>query len=232
MSHHCAGPAELARLAALPADDAQRLEAAACPRCDSLLRAQAAFLAGDPSIPADEADRARAALAARLAELAAPTAKPAPARRLRPSPVAALPARRSRPAVPRWAWGAGLAATVALAILLGAPDGLRPVRPSGVLRGGAGATALDLPVAIDVDQGTGQVRLAWPAVAGATRYEVELYTSDLDTIGAFTATGEPSVLVDGAAFGKDGPAGALCRIRAYRAEGAAGASRLAPLPGR
>ncbi len=229
MSHQCAGSAELARLAALPADDAERLEAAACPRCDSLLRAQAAFLAGDPSIPADEADRARAALAARLAELAA---KPAPARRLRPSPVAVLPVRRVRPAVPRWAWGAGLAATVALAILLGAPDGLRPVRPSGVLRGGAGATALDLPVAIDVDQGTGQVRLAWPAVAGATRYEVELYTSDLDTIGAFTATGEPSVLVDGAAFGKAGPAGALCRIRAYRAEGAAGASRLAPLPGR
>ena len=73
------------------------------------------------------------------------------------------------------------------------------------------------------------MRLAWPAVAGAQRYEVELYSAALDTIGTFAAAADLSVTVDRSAFGPAGPAGALCRVRVFDAGGAAHLSRLAPL---
>lgn len=222
MSHRCAQPIELAALVALRADDPRRLEAMACPRCDSLLRAMDTFLEGDASVPPGELAQAKDALASALAAQHVRT----PGLRGRRAD------QSSRHILPRWGWGLGLAAAVAMVVFLVAPDQLRPVRASGTLRGGATAPALDLPLAWAEADDSGQLRLTWPAVAGASRYEIELYSAALDTIGAFTAAAGPSLAIDPAAFGPDGPAGALCRIRAYGAEGPAGASRLVPLPAR
>jgi hypothetical protein len=222
MSHRCTQPIELAALVALRADDPRRLEAMACPRCDSLLRAMDTFLEGDASVPPEELAQAKDALASALAAQHVR----APGQRVRRTE------RADRHNLPRWGWGLGLAAAVAMVVYLGAPDQLRPARPSGTLRGGATAPALDLPLSWASADDTGQLRLTWPAVTGATRYEVELYSAALDTIGAFTSVAGPSLTIDTAAFGPDGPAGALCRIRAYGAAGPAGASRLVPLPAR
>ena len=63
MEHRCLEPADLAALLDAPPDDPRRAQAAACPRCDSLLRAAAAFLAGDDTLPADERARAERQLA-------------------------------------------------------------------------------------------------------------------------------------------------------------------------
>lgn len=228
MSHRCCEPGELAALVALPADDPRRLEAAGCPRCDSLLRAMDTFLEGDRSIPADEMTRAQLAMAATVAAQAARVADRRGHRQVR----RAAGSRGDRRALPRWGWGLGLAAAVALVVVLGAPGVLRPTGPSGVLRGGAGPRVLDLAVSWAPADGAGQVRLAWPEVPGAVRYDVELYSAALDTLGAYTTAGGPSVLVDAADFGPNGPAGVLCRIRAVGTAGPVGSSRLAPLPAR
>ena len=91
------------------------------------------------------------------------------------------------------------------------------------------APALKVPVHWATAPDDAHVRLAWPAVEGAQRYEVELYSAALDTIGTFVAASDPSVTVARSAFGPAGPAGALCRVRVIDAGGSARISRLAPL---
>lgn len=216
MEHRCLEPSELAALLDVPPDDPRRATVAACPRCDSLLRAGAAFLAGDESLPSAELARAEQVLAGALAgRLASTGGAAAPTSAAGGSPRASL----ARGRVPRragWGWGLGLAAVLAGTMFMVTREPGVPAGPSGVLRGGAPApgvaAALTITAAAPAPDGT--VRLTWPAVAGAGSYQVELYTAGLDTV-AVLAADEPALTIAADLAGRPGAAApALCRVRA------------------
>lgn len=237
MNHRCAEPMELAALYGLPDDDPRRREAAACPRCDSLLRAMAAFSAGNPDLPADEClaaeTRLAGALAAALAEAPRPVARDADVRQ---GPAAS---RRTdgRDRLRRsWTWGLGLAAAAAGVMLVVSREPMAPAGPSGVLRGGAPAEHVEpvLPVTASTGPGPDRISLSWPAVDGAESYRLELFNSELDTLAVFEALTSPEVTVDASLLTGPGKAGAdaadiLCRVRVQRAGGQAAAAPLTVL---
>jgi len=190
MTHRCLDLESLAALAALPADDPRRLEAAACPRCDSLMAAATAFLAGDETIPEAELADAERRLAA---------AVPSFTRR-------APDARRSR--LQRLGAVVAAVAAVVVAVLVLVPSG--PPTPSGTVRGGGHVSGLPElgPVTVSaVSPESATHRLDWPAVAAADSYAVVLFAADLDTIATVGVPSGPPVAVDD-------PAAAFARVRA------------------
>lgn len=215
MSHRCFATEDLAAVAALPPADPRRREAEACPRCAGLLAAVTVFLAGDPQLPAAELAQAE--------------------RRL-----AAVRAPRPRAAVSRWRLGAGLAlataAAVATVVLLPphAPDA---GGPSGTVRGG-GQVSGPAPIAEVAVTDTlgpglppGSLRLDWPPVAGAHRYEIVVIGADLDTLGTLGPwPGPPGVVAAGLL--EAAPDGAFARVRALVGGAAVAESRLVPLAAR
>jgi hypothetical protein len=234
MDHRCVEPMELAALLALPTDDPRRLEAAGCPRCDSLLRELAAFLDGDAALPELEKIRAERHLAGVLAgAMAVPTGRAAGA-------VSSVSGRRSLGRSRRgrgWGWGPGLAAATAAGVLfILVREPLAPTGPSGVLRGGSrtASEAGELTVTVTAGRSDGTVLLTWPAVAGADRYLVELFSAELDTLALYGPLSEPALEVDAARLRHDGAgpgaaAGVLCRVRALGRDGGLAVSRLAGL---
>jgi len=233
MNHRCLEPMELAALLALPTDDPRRREAAACPRCDSLLLEMTAFLEGDEGPPDAGRAHAERRLAAVLAGAMAARSEPSTGAAM--SAVRAPTAHRSRRGR-GWGWGLGLAASAAVVTFLVAREPLAPAGPSGVLRGGAPAASVAAVLNVTVTAGDreGQWRLSWPAVAGADRYLVELFSADLDTLAVYGPLPEPEVAVEAALLWNDGdgrqvPAGVLCRVRALGAAGQVAVSRLAGL---
>ncbi len=221
MEHRCLELAELAALLDVPPDDPRRASVAACPRCDSLLRAGAAFLAGDDALSAGERARAEQVLAATLAARlgAEDSGVPAGERPAGSARTARARVRSRRRA--GWGWGLGLAAVLAGTMILTVRDPGFPAGPTGVLRGGtstAGAEA-GLLVTVAGPAADGTVRLTWPAVAGAVAYRIELYTAALDTVAVLVSSG-PSVSVGADLAARQGEgAPVLCRIRASGPDG-------------
>jgi len=215
VSHRCLEPNELVALLELPAADERRRAAAACPRCDALLRSALAFLAGDDTIPAAERAAAESRLAAATATL---TGARTTVRRTRRRPAPARPALGAR----QWGWTAGLAAAAALVVLLTGIEPPGDVAPSGRLRGGSQpATA---PLALVFTPAAGDsLTVTWLPVAGAKGYRLELYTADLDTLAIIDGLrGSPARV----------PAGALCRVRASAGSRELAASGLEAAPAR
>lgn len=208
MSHRCCDGNELAALGALPPDDPRRREAAACPRCGSLLAALDTFLAGDDGLPADEVQRA----GARLSEFV--TGQLAPAARKRSGGTAGRLAPWQR-----WGAGAALAAAAVLVLTLVVDVPLGPNGPSGTVRGGGAIPAVIDGVSIAERSGarTG-FDLRWPRVDGAEQYEIIVFSAALDTLAVLGPFDQPAAEVpDGLLAAGDG---AFCRVRAL-AEGAA-----------
>lgn len=226
MSHRCFATEDLAAVAVLPPADPRRREAEACPRCAGLLAAVTAFLAGDPQLPAAEREQAERRLAAAsAARIGAP---------------AGGSARWPRAAAPRWRLGTGLAlataAGVAMVALL-SPDAPVPGGPSGTVRGGGQvggpAPIAEVAVADTLGPGlpAGSLRLTWPPVAGADRYEIVVIGADLDTLGTLGPwPGPPGVVAAGLL--EAAPDGAFARVRALAGGAAVAESRLVPLPAR
>ena len=234
MNHRCAEPMELAALYGLPDDDPRRRDAAACPRCDSLLRAMAAFSEGNPDLPAGERLAAEKHLAGALAAVVVGAPQPgvggADVRRGRAAPGRTDVRDRRRHS---WTWGLGLAAAAAGVMLVVSREPMAPAGPSGVLRGGtpAESAAPVLPVTASSGPGPDRFSLSWPAVAGAESYRLELFTSELDTVAVFEALISPEVTVAASLLagpGQGGTAAAdiLCRVRV---RGAGGQTAAAPL---
>ncbi len=225
MEHRCLEPAELAALLEMPADDPRRAAAAACPRCDSLLRAGAAFLAGDDTVPPGELARAERTLAAVLAaQLTAPGAAA-------PASPRAVQARGRVSRRAGWGWGVGLAAALAAAMLMIAREPGVPAGPSGVLRGGgpAAGAAIELAVERTEPASDGSAKLSWAPVPGAETYRVELFTAALDTVGVLSVS-EPAATVTADLAGREGDAAAvLCRVRARGQRGEVAVSPLRPV---
>ena len=223
MTHRCLDEQELAAIGSLPPADPRRRDASRCPRCDSLLQAMAAFLAGDNDLPAAEARQADARLAAFISQRM--TAPPA-------APVAAesMPASRRFPPRISWRWGAALATAATLVLLLGRfPE--RAVVPSGELRGGA--TGTDAAEALVLESPTrdpvGVLQLRWSPVAGADQYLVVLFSAGLDTLGVVGPVSDPAAAVGGPVTPDNGDR-VFCRIQALAEGIVIAASRLQPLP--
>lgn len=214
MSHECPEPTDLAALLALPGDDPRRRAAAACPRCDALMRSLSAFLAGDDSIPGDERRAAERRLEGVVAGLAGGR-EAAPAGGANGGARAATRARmRLVPGARGWGWTAGLAAAAAAFVLLVAGDDpAGPGADGGRLRGAnrEGASVIELKVTAGTDAG---LRIDWAEVAGADRYRLEVFAADLDTLAVQDRLSRPHAeLPAGVAGAGDG---AMCRVRAYR----------------
>src|SRR5262245_28844776 len=165
--------ADLAEIGTFADDDERRRHLETCPECRMLRARYAQFLAEPADVPApDLADAER-----RLAQMLE--------REIQGSGV--VGARDGfRPRVVRrttWAMPA-LAAAAAVMIVAGTFTFLRrggEDRPSGVLRGGAGATAVQLMApGTDADA----VELRWHGVTGAERYTVHIYAGDLNELTA------------------------------------------------
>ena len=221
MSHRCCDDNELAALGGLPPDDPRRREAAACPRCGSLLAALDAFLAGDDELPGDEARRAEG----RLTEFV--TGQLAPEVRRRSGG-----ATGQRAPWQRWGAGAALAAAAALVLMLVidvplGPTG--PTRPSGTVRGGGANPAVIGGITVAVRSGEpAGFDLGWTAVAGAGHYEVIVFSAALDTLAVLGPADEPNVLVPEGLLAD----GAFCRVRALSDGAAIAVSGLHALPKR
>jgi hypothetical protein len=105
-----------------------------------------------------------------------------------------------------------------------------------VLRGGSRAAsgAGELTVTVTAGPSDGQVLLTWPAVAGADRYRVELFSTELDTLAVYGPLFELALVIDAVRLRDDGAgpgaaAGVLCRVRALGRDGELAVSRLAGL---
>ena len=232
MKHECSGPAELAALLDLPVEDPQRRAAHACARCDALLRAMTAFLDGDPTVPAAEAAAAEAHLAGALAGLLGQQA-PAGAR----TKIAHLPPRQRRRGQSGWGWGLGLAAVLTGIVILGTRPSWLPgdgsPGPNGVLRGGEPVAGAPVDMAVTVvSSGEGELAVSWPAVPGADHYQLELFTTALDTLAVLGPLPEPvATIAADLVAGHSGPEGIgiLCRGPAAGPAGQVAVSRLAAL---
>ncbi len=226
MSHKCPDPGALVALLDLPADDDRRRAAAACPRCDALLRSLSAFLAGDETVPAAERTAAEARLAGVVADLAR-----AGATALRAQPVrvadSSRAARRSSGRPRTWGWAAGLAAAAGLAIVLVGTELPGERAPSGRLRGGRAAPSAAITPVFTADAERGLLA-SWEAVAGAETYRLELFAADLDTLSVQDGLPGPSAaLGTGPGDGEGGAA--LCRVRAFAGGRELAASALVPV---
>jgi hypothetical protein len=232
MNHECSGPAELAALLDLPADDPQRCAAHDCARCDALLRAMDAFLEGDPSVPAAEAAAAEARLAGTLAGL---VGQPAPAGGR--TKTVHLRLRQRQRGRSGWGWGLGLAAVLTGIVILGTRPAWLPgegsIGPNGVLRGGEPVAGAPVDMAVTVvSSGEGELAVSWPAVPGADHYQLELFTTALDTLAVLGPLPEPAATIAAdLVAGHSGPEGIgiLCRVRASGPAGQVAVSRLAGL---
>lgn len=205
MKHRCLDLEDLAALALLPRDDARRREAAACPRCDSLMAAAEAFLAGDAAIPEVELAEAGRRLGA-----AAPTFARRPSRSVRTR------IRRAGAVI------AAVAAVVAAVVVFLPAE--RPA-PSGTVRGGGhvtGPAALGPVTVAAVPSDPAGRRLDWPPVAEADRYDVVLFSADLDTVAVVAAPDGPPVTVTSAGA-------AFARVRALAGGAPTAESPLVPL---
>ncbi len=230
MSHRCHAAEDLAALVGLPADDPRRRDVEACPRCAGLLAEVTAFLAGDPELPSDELARAERHLAASLAACAADAAAGT-------TTVPAAPPSRRRLADGRWRLGAGLALATAAVLALVALLPPEPTAPSGQVRGGGHVTGAALlgPVTVADTTATGlpagSLRLDWPAVADADRYQIVLIGAALDTLGTVGPLTAPPAVVDGdlLAAATDG---VYARVRALAKGATLAESRLVPLTAR
>lgn len=223
MSHRCPEPTALVALLDLPEGDERRRVAAACPRCDALLRSLAAFMGGDDTIPAGERQAAERRLSSVVAGLAGGRAAGA-------APVRSLPRGRATVAGRRWGWTAGLAAAAALVVLLNGPELPGDGAPNGRLRGGS--PPVPAPLALEFAAAAGDsLTVAWSPAAGAETYGLELYTADLDTLAILDGLRTATVRVAGDLLPPDG-AGALCRVRAYAGGREVAASALVAVPAR
>ncbi len=215
MTHRCPPAQDLARLLELPADDPRRLDAGGCPRCDAMLCALRAFLAGDPTIPRREQGAAERALARFIAQELVTTAPSKATRALRAR------AGRWRAMLGGWtpARTAALAAASALAAVMvhvsrDGPDpgrlGQRTRGDAGDLGGAAGGLILERPLTLP----GGDLELRWAAVTGADRYVVELFDSALDTVAICGPIPRPPLRIGADVLARAGGGRLLVRVRA------------------
>lgn len=223
MSHRCPEPTALVALLDLPEGDERRRAAAACPRCDALLRSLAAFMAGDDTIPAAERQAAERRLSSVVAGLAGGGAAAAAPGRSRLQGRAAVAGRR-------WGWTAGLAAAAALVVLLAGTEPPGDGAPNGRLRGGSAPVAAPLRLEFAAAAGD-SLTVAWTPVAGAVTYGLELFTAGLDTLAILDGLRTTTVRVAGDVL-PPGDAGALCRVRAFAGGREVAASALVAVPAR
>ncbi|HPF69831.1 MAG TPA: hypothetical protein PLQ13_04095 [Candidatus Krumholzibacteria bacterium] len=188
MEHRCRPIEDIAALAARPADDPQRIEAAACPRCDALMAAAAAFLAGDPDLPAGELDAANARLGAFVAGGFGAERTTGGGAGGRSS--AARGPDRQRPR--RRTWGLAFATAMAAVLVVALMPHGDP-RPSGRLRGGE--PHAPTVVGLTVTAGAGFIDLAWDAFEGADGYRVALFDAAFAPAAGARATDETHLRV-------------------------------------
>ena len=174
----CFAPEDVAAVLAAPDDDPRRAHARDCPKCGALLAAYRLYEA--MPAPADAAEVA-AAEARLQAFIAREIGGSDTAREPRPTP--RLADRR-----PRVRWFQPALAFAAIAIVAVAMLWPRStVGPPHVTLRGAPATAP--PVALRGPRvAAGRFTAHWAAVAGAEKYEVRFYGTDLAHLGALAST--------------------------------------------
>jgi len=176
----------LIELAALPAEDPRRVEAAKDPRVRAWLLEHDAFLERPPLTPEEEGAVARAAESA-IAKARAEVSRAGGAVfEMRPSP--------PRPAgLPRWALaaaGVAIVAGAAVVVPRFVPQesaNLRSLSP-----GAMSEPFASLPAAMDV---SGHLVLAWRPDASATAYRVEIL-SGLDAVATYDVAKRDSLVLD------------------------------------
>jgi hypothetical protein len=228
MSHRCFDEDELAAICDLPPENPRRREAAACPRCDSLLRAMSAFLAEDDVLPVAERRRAERRLSAFIGERLVMHAGGGAAEPPRLAGERTGESHRPR-TIPWWRLGAalGAAAAVVLLFIVQMPSG--PTGPTGTLRGvsppAAPAVVGEVAIRAAAEGAPGSLRLSWPPVPEADRYRVLLFTATLDTLGIVGPVTEPTAVVEADLLGQAGGA-PFYRIQALSGGLAVATSRL------
>lgn len=227
----CFGPDDVERVASLSAGHALRVHARECPRCGALLASYQLYLdraAGPTPAQIEDADaRLSAALARELGGVA-----PAPGPAAAPGVPAGAARERGRSWIEQMLHPSMRPAVLATAavIVVGAVVLLPRIAGQhgpGALRGTGESHAIVVDEATLQDAGA---VFRWRPVADAERYEVRLYSSNLQELGRFPAgasaalTIPPSVLP---ATGSDGHL--LYRVYALRGTHVVAFSTAAPL---
>ena len=231
----CFGPDDLDRVNSLSASHELQVHARECPRCGALLASFRMFQDPSAGPSASQIEEAEARLSGAIArELGVPL--PAP---LGPASHAATPARTpDRDRTPGASWIQRLLhpsmrpalAVAALVIVAGAVT-LMPRRagnpPTDPLRGSSESQSLHIEEAALTDHGAS---FRWSPVPDAERYEVRLYSSNLQELGRYPAGANAFLTLspDGLpATGSDGRM--LYRVYALRGGHVVAFSTAAPL---
>jgi len=182
----CLAPEDLDRVLSAAPEDPRRVHARTCVRCGALIAAYESYRDAREDAPKAEIDQAEARLNAFMAstlgaEAGAPLADAA-ARVVPRKLVFARPA-------PRFGWlrpALGVAAILVVAGTMWWPR--TTLGPSRVTLRGGTATAPRIALEPPVFH-AGRLAVRWAAFAGAERYEVRFYSSDLTELGRLAATG-------------------------------------------
>lgn len=222
MAMDCVRDEDLARIAALPADDPIRRHVRDCARCRSRWLAYQEFMS--PSAVPAGADPEDAS--ARLARaLERHIQEPSGAR---PVPMRQGLRRLWMPAL-RPVWALGLLALVLAGVRQIGREG--PAGPAPLVlresRGEAGALAPAEPARLT----DGSIVFAWTPVPDADRYEVTLHGEDLQPGTRIPAGPEPTLTVPAGALDAQATPGGMLfwRVTAYRGGDALAQSPLQPL---
>jgi hypothetical protein len=208
MSNECVSVERIAEVLELPAGDVLSRHVEQCPRCSSLLTSYQAFIVADPPAGAnpDDAD-------ARLMQFLQGQFGP-----VEPTPYSAdttpggggFFARLKGAFLPRPAWVAAAVVVVAAVVWwqpwnVAEPPALRSTSSTSFLE-------MAPPQALS----DGVVRLSWEATARADRYQVVLYSEELEEIARLDAGAETTYDLAQDALPAGAPAVLICRIAALQ----------------
>ena len=240
---------QLAAILELPPDDPRRLELERSPRGRALLRTYRAFLAPGRAPAEADLENARASLHAMLDRELGLGAAPSTASRSeaatpagpRPEVVGPAPAHAAARAPRRsWWWMPAPRLAFAMAALAVAVAGVwyvsRPPGPAAPeLRGhrveGTGAPTVALTLHPARTLAGGAVELSWEPVAGADRYQVAFFATDLTDLAHPAPTTEPRLVLAPGALpaGLSRASSVLWQVTARRGSEPLAVSETAPL---